>query len=397
MRSASVDPRDSPVRLGMSLKPLAPTTFLVRNLGKTGPLIAVILLAVLLIAGIVAMINSIPFSIRTIYSYTQHYAGITARGDPAQVPEIKRIVETESPAPLERIIVCRASGATVRSLVGKWPFVVFGLTRPDMEFLLERLGSKGVQGRLPRPNEPEAVVSAPVARNLGLRIGSVLLRPSEPQSYSPIPVRVVGIAQTDEWLMLNDIGYQRLNHFPNIDNLLVFAKDPAQQREFDRWVFERLRGERAQVFVHFRLEEETADMFSILYRILDVVIGTLVLVITVMMAMLMSIYQGQRLVEFGLLQAIGYTRRELLVRVFRETALVLTGGWLIGVGAAYVLLLIVKATLMDPNAFSLDPLDIAAYLYTIPVPISVLAAATITVMLRFRRFDPVAVIERRLV
>jgi hypothetical protein len=64
-------------------------------------------------------------------------------------------------------------------------------------------------------------------------------------------------------------------------------------------------------------------MFSILYRILDVVIGTLVLVITFMMGMLMNIYQSQRLVEFGLLQAIGYTKKQLFARVFAETAIVI--------------------------------------------------------------------------
>jgi putative ABC transport system permease protein/lipoprotein-releasing system permease protein len=35
--------------------------------------------------------------------------------------------------------------------------------------------------------------------------------------------------------------------------------------------------------------------------------------------------------------------------------------------------------------------------YTLPVPIAIMVAAFTTIYLRFRRFDPVSVVERRLV
>jgi len=341
--------------------------------------------------------NSIPLSIRTIYLYSSQSLGISPRGDPAMVPRLRRMIEEGSPVPIGRVIICRAVSANVSSIVGKWPFVVLGMTQEDMRYYLRRMNAGAIEGRLPDPAMPEALISEPVAKNLKLRIGAVLLQPDVQERYSPFPVKVVGIAKTSDWLMLGDIDYQRLNHFPAVDNLLVFAADPRQQEDFDRWAVDRLKGERAHVFAYHKLEKETSEMFGILYKVLNVVIGTLVLVITIMMAMLMNIYQSQRLVEFGLLQAIGYTRRWLVGRVLRETTIVLLGGWVIGVFMAILLLWGVKATLMDPNAFALDPLDPVAYAYTIPVPIAVLLAATMTVFLRFKRFDPVAVVERRLV
>jgi lipoprotein-releasing system permease protein len=50
-----------------------------------------------------------------------------------------------------------------------------------------------------------------------------------------------------------------------------------------------------------------------------------------MMGMLMNIYQTQRLVEFGLLQAIGYTKQRILSRVLMETIVVVVFGWILGV------------------------------------------------------------------
>jgi hypothetical protein len=378
-------------------KPLAAPLYLLRNSGKTVPLIAVITLAVLLVAGIVALMDSIPYSIKVIYSYSRVALGLSPRWDPTQTPRLRAIVQKECPVPIERLVTCRAAGGQVKSIVGKWPFVVLGLEQDDMTYYLRKLNATKIVGRYPSPGKAEALVSEPVARNRGLKIGSDLLSPVDTDNYSPFHVKIVGIAQTKEWLMVTDVEYLRAYQFPAINFLLVFAKSPAAQSTLDHWAEKRFKGERAQVFAYHLLEKDTNEMFAILYKILDVVIGTLVLVITLMMGMLMNIYQSQRLVEFGLLQALGYTKRQLLRRVTTESLLVIVGGWIFGMIMAFALLNVVKVTLMDPSAFSLDTLDHVAYLYTVPIPVSIFAAAVLTVWLRFRNFDPVGVVERRLV
>jgi len=197
--------------------------------------------------------------------------------------------------------------------------------------------------------------------------------------------------------MMTSYEYVKANHFPDVDVMLAFAKNLTDQEKLDRWAEDAFKGERAQIFAYHQLEKQTDEMFSILYKILNVVIGTLVLVITLMMGMLINIYLSQRIVEFGLLQALGYTKGQLLARVMRETVSVVLIGWLLGVGSAYLLLLLTKRILMDPKAFALNPLDIGAFLYTVPIPLAILVVATLTVVGRFKKFDPVSVVERRLV
>ncbi|HEY0868363.1 MAG TPA: FtsX-like permease family protein [Fimbriimonas sp.] len=380
-----------------ALRPLAASTYLLRNASKTIPLTGVIMLAVLLVAGIIAMIDSIPYSIRTIYSYSELMLGLGPRGDMSLTPKLVKTVREESPVPLDKVVLCRASSAMVRSIVGKWPFVVLGFEQDVMPYYLERMGSKSLQGRLPRPGAPEAVISEPVARNRNLKLGDALLGPEDNDNYSPQEVKVVGIAQTDRWVMFTNVEYQRMNHFPPIDVALVFAKNLRDQRKLDKWAEERFKGDRAQIFAYHQIEEQTEEMFGTLYKILNIVIGTLVLVITFMMGMLMNIYQSQRLIEFGLLQAIGYTRKQLLRRVWLESFAVIVAGWILGVLLAYGMLTVVDRVLMEPNAFALDTFDPVAYAYTVPLPFAILIVALMTVVLRFRKFDPVSVVERRLV
>lgn len=355
------------------------------------------MLAVMLVSGVIAMIDSIPYSIRTIYAYSGEMFGITPRGDPSQTPKLLEEVRKHAPVPLDRIVTCRASSSQVRSIVGKWPFIMVGLSRPDMEYYLKRQGSKGLEGRLPTPGAAEAVVSRPVAKNLGLSLGSAVQSPEQNESYSPQPVTVVGIADTDRWLMVNSLEYQRANHFPPIDLGMVFAKTPKDQDRLDRWADGHFKGKRAQIWAYFQVEKQTKEMFKTLFQILNVVVATLALVITFMMGLLMNIYQSQRLVEFGLLQAIGYTKRQLLRRVILESTSVVIFGWLFGIALSYGLLWVAKRVLMDPNAYAIQVDDPLAFQYTIPLPIAILIVAIGTVILRFRKFDPVGVVERRLV
>lgn len=378
-------------------KPLRASTFLLRNAGKSTPLVAVIVLAVMLIAGVVSLMNSIPYSIRTIYAQSRHYLGLTPRGDALMTPLLIARLQ-ESPVPVERLMVARAVEFEVRSIVGPWPFVVLGLEQADLTYYLDRVTPEArLEGRLPGAGQPEVVLSEPIARNLGLQVGDLVLGPEKREAYSPNEVRLVGIVHSPEWIALGSVEYMREHHFPPVDVLLAFAADLSSQDGLDRWAVEAFQGERARTFAFHKLNEQTDEMFAILYRILDTVVGLLVVVITLMVAMLMNIYQTQRVQEFGLLQAMGYTRAAILRRLLGESALVVTVGWLLGVLMAYLLLNIIKATLMAPRAFAINTTDLLAYSYTIPVPIAIFVVASAVLMLRLRRFDPIATIERRLV
>lgn len=377
--------------------PLGILTFWTRNWKRAVPIVGVIVLAVLLVSGIVSMMNSIPHSIRTIYSYSKHFVAVTPRGDPEMTPKIVDQLTSESPIPIERIVLCRATGRQVMSIVGKWPFAVIGMKPDDAHYYVKRMGAAKIEGRMPNEASAEAIISEPVARNLRLKLGDSLQKPDDNENYSPYPIKIVGIAQTDEWLMVGDYEYQKANHFPPVDGVLAFAKDLEQQDKLDHWAFEKFKGQRASVLAFFDLNNDTDLMFRTLYKILNVVIGTLVLVVTIMMGMLINIYQSQRVLEFGLLQALGYTKKQLLRRAIWENLIIVGIGWVLGLFSAYGLLVLVDRQLMLPNAYAMETFDLQAFSYTIPVPLAIIAVATLTIALRFRKFDPVGVVERRLV
>ncbi|MEO7454420.1 MAG: ABC transporter permease [Fimbriimonadales bacterium] len=354
------------------------------------------MLAVLLIAGIVTVMNSIPLSIETVYGFSRYLTGVSTRGDAAELPALEEHFKN-SPINIERQVRCRTSIFNVKSIVGPWPFVMYGLRDQDVPYIVEKFELGALSGRLPVAGEPEAAITSQIAINLELEIGDAVLKPTDDRSYSPSEVKVVGIFESDEWLAFSSYGYLAVNHFPPIDVFLLFARDQLEQRKLDAWAEESLKGRRAVVFTYPSLQRDTADTFRTLFKILNVVVGLLVVVIAIMMAMLVNIYLTQRIVEFGLLQAIGVTKSKLMWRAIKEVTLVVVLGWLLGAALVYTLLSIIKAQLMDPRAFALNPVDPLSYSYTLSVPVVILLAAAFTVWYRFKVFDPIAVVERRVV
>jgi hypothetical protein len=377
------------------LSPLSPLLFLWRNPGQTVPLATVIVMAVMLIAGIVALLNSIPNAIRTVYGYSEAFALVWPRGGGEEADEISKMLDGAPHVGSEYRV--RLALTRVKTLVGEWPFFVYGLDGEAMRHVLDRLGLRVTEGRLPRNGQPEVLVSRSVARNKGLGLGSVLLDPQTPEEWAPMKVRVVGIADGKQWFAVTSSDFIKGRFFPDSESLLLMAGEPRHQRALDGWVTEKLKNTRARVFTMQELDRETREDLATLYVILDTAIAALVILLATMMGMLANIHFSQRMVEFGLLQAIGHSRRFLLARVMWETLAVVVGAWVAGCIASHFALEIVRHVVMEPKGYPMETAGWSTYRYTLCVPVAVGLFALVTVWWRFRRFDPVAIVERRLV
>jgi putative ABC transport system permease protein/lipoprotein-releasing system permease protein len=113
------------------------------------------------------------------------------------------------------------------------------------------------------------------------------------------------------------------------------------------------------------------------------------------MVILNHIFAAQRQPEFGLLYALGYSRWQLVRRVAAETA-VATGAAL-GLSAVLTLIgmLVLRAAVFGPRGLTFELLNLTPWLYTLPIPITTLAATAGTTARTLSRLDPVSIIERR--
>lgn len=388
--------------------PLSPLVYFSRNPGRAFPMGFVIVLCVFLIACIASMANSIDRTILTIYGYTRHFTYVVPQRVSLRVPEDQKAVIKADPR-VDRVMEASLFFTNIKTVIGQLPFVVLGLNPEDRAYLIGRVGTGVLQGRMPAEGMPEAVLSEPLARNKGVKIGDVIAGPEDEGGIAgaPIPVKCVGIIRGPVWLAMTTKSFCDNTFLTSPRSTIYTTKNPADLFAMnDELMPVKSNGggspsagklSRAKVLVLSRqnLIAQLRDSLSTLFLVMGFVNGTVIFVIALMSGMLSNIYFTQRISEFAVLAAIGYQRRQLVWRILQETILLTLFGWVLGVIATYLFLSAFRENVFEPRGLFVSPLDYFAYQYTIPIPISITLFAVGTIGLRLFKFDPVTVIERR--
>jgi ABC-type antimicrobial peptide transport system permease subunit len=121
----------------------------------------------------------------------------------------------------------------------------------------------------------------------------------------------------------------------------------------------------------------------------------LIVVAALALAIMNYIHVTQRRDEFGTLHAVGHSRAGLVVRTVRESVGIAGAAWLSGAACCFVLILGAQTIVYVPRGMSLDMSSVTPWLFTLPIPIAVVAASAGAIAWALFRLDPVAVIERR--
>ncbi|MBL7063840.1 MAG: hypothetical protein ISS49_06465 [Anaerolineae bacterium] len=130
----------------------------------------------------------------------------------------------------------------------------------------------------------------------------------------------------------------------------------------------------------------------VLFGIVESVIA---IVAAVALAILSYTFFIQRRNEFGVLHAIGHSRRWLVLRIARESASVVAVAWLLGAVLCGIGLVCMQVGLFAPKGMTFNIFTPAPWAFTLPLPLAVVVVGVGLIARMLHKLDPVAVIERR--
>jgi ABC-type antimicrobial peptide transport system permease subunit len=119
------------------------------------------------------------------------------------------------------------------------------------------------------------------------------------------------------------------------------------------------------------------------------------LVAAIAVAALNTIFFSQRRSEFGILNAIGRGRSWLLLRTAKETGSAILVAWLLGAALCAAGLVLTQTAIYAPRGLSLDFANPVPWLFTLPIPVAVVAVSTSTIARALAKIDPVSIVEGR--
>lgn len=356
----------------------------------------VIVLSVFLVASVVTIVNSVDLTVTTIYNYFRVTTPIIPQHSGLRVDDDDRKALGRMPG-IDRVVDATGFFMNVNTVFGQEPFICFGLSDSDRDYIIRRSRDRLVEGRMPLPGAPEAILSENLVRNKKLKLGDVVAGPDDKGAIAgmPVPVRLVGVLDGPTWIAFTSRQFceEAAPFLPQF--VLVTARPPISLAVLSKRLDATLDSSQVQVESYDYLVSYLRSSLESMYLIMTMVNAMVILVVAIMSGMLSNIYFTHRISEFAILSAIGVRRARLLWHAVSETGIVTCIGWVVGIISTWLILGALRGRVFEPRGMLIDPRDPMALLYTLPIPIMITAFAVATVAYRLARLDPVTIIERR--
>lgn len=384
--------------MSATASPLAAATYLRRNPRRVLPAIVVQALVTALILAVVTPLTGFEATIEADLAPLAVYTGLTPMRRSTFDDELRRLVDA-NPA-LDRAVEAKSVWMRTPAVVGEDASLLLALAPGDQEDFLRRLNDRLGDGALPTPGSDGAAIHRDIARARGLAIGSKFGRLVDPEDLTPGVFTVTGIVDGAARVGIVDLAYANRPAFilAQIPPFRIVYAKPGKKAESDRYLNEvkDADGNLAfrvwdEVFWRRRIEKLLAN----LPLILNAIVGAITVIITLVVILLNLIAFQARSDEFGLLLAVGVSRRRLVRKLLIESFLTAASAWALGLGIGYAFVAIYDHLVLEPKAILIRVFDVYPLALASALPFVAAAVSGIVLARRLGRMDPVAIIQRR--
>ena len=373
------------------------------NKRKVIPVTGILVLAILVIASTGTLTGSLYQDQEREIAFYDHYAVVFSNQRSGLSDAMLEQLEAHS-AVAEAVRMERRTSPR-RGLFGNEGTPIYYLAEVDQKPFAGRLGWDLVEGRLPEPGTNEVAMTKNFLRNRGLGIGDRFGEAVDEGDWLAGEWVIVGaFVDTEAIGGIGNLDYLRDRFLAQPDlpaelaerpHLLALASEPGKQAALEAFL-DSLPSEEVFVLHRSRARRNFENLTTNIDTIVWILNVGSIAVLSLSLGLLNIIFFMQRANEFGLLAALGYTKRFLMRRTFLEVAMTVAAGWVVGILFSYGIYSALNALLFVPRGLeALSVLTGRIIMFTVPVPITVMLFSIAIVMWQLWRMDPVTIIERR--
>ena len=387
-----------------SIKPLSSWTFYLRHRRRATMLVASVALMILGVAFPVFLTWAMFSATEPSFEHLRYVSSVSPGTGPAV--DLGVTAQIKGHPAVGRVVPAMPLGLTALIPPGVSTNVrIYGVAEGELAVLMDLFGVYLVEGRLPRPRSNEIVISRASALNRKLQVGDRIGRPVEERGEGnplisddvPTEMAIVGLLSADDlWVGFASLEYLESHELTSSRSVHMLIL-PAEGRkgELDAWLEESVASTQTEVNTYDesrRVSRQAAQSMLLLFGLVECIIAV---VAAIALATLNYIFVAQRREEFGILHAVGRGFRWLVLRTVKETGSVVAVAWLIGAAVCVAGLMCVQCAIYRPMGLSLDLFTAVPWLFTLPIPLVVIAVGAGTIARTLSRLDAVSVIERR--
>lgn len=392
----------------MAPAPLSARTYVLRNLRRVAPVLAIQALVTCLLVAAITPTNAFRATTEAYTASMQHMTIVTPRERPLLDSTLRAVLD-QNPHQVARE-PAKMFWIRTPMIVGEAWAPLLLLAPAAQADLLARTGCRLVEGRMPEPGSAGVVVHEAVLRARGWVLGSAFGEEVDRLDSTPGRFEVVGVLAGPARLALGDLqraSQQDSVYARQLPFEVVYAR-PGEEEDSDAWLAQaRIPAGAGSPLglpaggLAFRVVDDDLVRARIekAFVNLPLVLGFITAAVAVVVALvtaLLDLLQFQaRLDELALLLAVGHPRRRLMQKLAAEGLLVSLLGWALGLVLGLAVLAAYRALVLEPRGILMQLLDARPLLASLSVPLLATVVGALALRARIRRMDPVAVLQRR--
>lgn len=280
----------------------------------------------------------------------------------------------------------------INNIFGETTALMLYVSEEDLQSLFNYCGYVLEHGKMPSKNAYEIIVHEDMLKNRGLKLEDEFEANSGTYkivgTYKGEGISAFGI-KNHSVDQLADIGADIDNiHFAGI----ILPKDNISSMNS---YLDNLNKDKIDISSASIIKEKFDEQTKSINMIMTLIILVVVVSISAAIGVVLSTLYSNRIDEFGIMNAIGYSKKRIIGKVSKEVICLIFLAWIFGIVVSILVLNIVNQNIFVPMGQSMNIFNNNSFLYTIFSLFAILIISLFPTIIKLTKSDLISVIEGR--
>lgn len=369
------------------IRPLSFIKYLQNNTGKSLAMIIALVLSIFLILIAQMIFYSVVEGPRLGATITDS-STIVYPGDKGNVDAGFR-QEIEKSTLVEKVVCMYEMNTDYYHFFGAANMKLYFTGYKDMKYIIDKLGLKLKEGKMPEAGKDEVLLDWRLANNKGKRLGDFIGKGVDPQEKISGKYKIVGLSDGGCIIGICPVAESQIH---SDEQMIVFPKT-GQLEELNAW-FDKVPSEKAFLWNKMKADDNYQESVETIDKLSGFAYIGIIFVMSFAAGNSCYAQYFSRRYEFGILQSLGYTRAQILLRAAKEIFMINLVGFIGGVLLSFAVGLTLYKVFFIPHGYPFVLVEFDGLLKTITIPVCTALFSLIPSGWLLSKIDTMIVIEK---
>jgi ABC-type antimicrobial peptide transport system permease subunit len=272
-------------------------------------------------------------------------------------------------------------------------FTGYFMDESDINFALERMGIKFTKGTIGTNDSDNIIVNEQLARARNITLGGYFGRKINSYDYVNGKYKVTGIMGGDSEIAFIPTSQKTIEENKNEAKQYVVFPKKGKLTEMNNFLESIYKGN-FHLTDYSSVAKDNGNGIEDFNNIFNLLIIVNIVVLSVALGNSSYVHYFQRRSEFGMLKALGYERKYIILRMIKEICISSTIGFIIGFLLLCGFIKLNNVFMNYPMGLALMKIDYSLIPRIIAIPLFISVFSIIPISRLLVKVEPISIIER---